>query len=332
MIAILPGRGGVLYAPADSAAYALEQTMIINEEITLKKLEIFLTFMQVGNLTRASELLGQSAVSVHRALHTLEEGLGCPLFKREGRKLIALETAHVFAEYAKETIEACEEGVKRAREVAGFNAPKLRIGTLHSLTLHCIPRIIVELKLRRPDLDVNLTMGSNQALLRDLADGNLDAVIIGLIEPAGGSDLVSVPIFDDAIYLAVPAQSEYARHAEIDLAQMKDEKFLVLKQGFATTHSFVQAFERSDFAPTIAMEVSDIFSLINLVSEGIGFALLPGRIASFTSRIKLVPLASKFAVQQSITLLFSRSRERDPNLLALAAECRMYARRKGQAE
>jgi LysR family malonate utilization transcriptional regulator len=306
--------------------------MIIDEDITLKKLEIFLTFMEVGNLARVSELHGQSAVSVHRALHTLEEGLGCALFKRSGRNLIPLETAHVFAEHARRTIDNCEQGIRRVRELANVNASKLRIGTLHSLTLHCIPRIIVELKLRKPDVDVTLTMGSNQALLRDLAEGNLDAVIIGLIEPPSGGDLVSVPIFDDAIYLAVPVDSPFAGLAEVDLADTLDQKFLTLKQGFVTAHSFFHAFDGSGHRPKIAMEVSDIFSLINLVSEGIGFALLPGRIASFSSRIRLVPLAPKFASKQSITLLYSQRRERDPNLLALAAECRMYARRKDQAD
>jgi len=45
--------------------------------ITLRKLEVLLTFMEVNNLARASEMLGQSAVSVHRSLHSLEEGLRC---------------------------------------------------------------------------------------------------------------------------------------------------------------------------------------------------------------------------------------------------------------
>ncbi|MDA4211308.1 LysR family transcriptional regulator, partial [Escherichia coli] len=60
--------------------------MAIDEDITLKKLEVFQSFMTLGNMARVSEALGQSTVSVHRALHSLEEGLRCPLFKRDGRK------------------------------------------------------------------------------------------------------------------------------------------------------------------------------------------------------------------------------------------------------
>ncbi|MDK5706863.1 LysR family transcriptional regulator, partial [Serratia nevei] len=41
-------------------------------EITFRKLSIFMTFMEKGNIARTAETLGLSGVSVHRALHTLE--------------------------------------------------------------------------------------------------------------------------------------------------------------------------------------------------------------------------------------------------------------------
>ena len=52
----------------------------ISEEITFRKLEVFLAYMKAGNLTRAAELLDTSTVSVHRALHSLQEGVRCQLF------------------------------------------------------------------------------------------------------------------------------------------------------------------------------------------------------------------------------------------------------------
>jgi LysR family malonate utilization transcriptional regulator len=287
---------------------------------------VFLAFMGMNNLARVSERLGLSAVSVHRALHSLEEGLRCPLFKREGRNLIPLKAAYVFAEHAQRAVDACEAGVKEARDVSGFNAPRLRIGSLYSLTLRCIPKIIIGLKLRKPTLDINLTLGSNRELLNALAEERLDAIIIGLKESPAGQDLVSVPLFNDLIYLAARVDSPYAGAAEIDLDDVRDEKFVTLSEGFVTSESFSQAFERSGFRPQIAMEVGDIFSLINLVSEGIGYSLLPGRIGAFSPRIQLISLAEKYASHQQVTLMFPASRERDPNVLALAAECRIYGR------
>lgn len=79
--------------------------MLIDEELTLKKLETFLAFMRSGNLGRAAAELSTSAVSVHRAIHSLESALRCPLFKHEGRQLIPLESAYVLEKKARQLIQ-----------------------------------------------------------------------------------------------------------------------------------------------------------------------------------------------------------------------------------
>lgn len=300
--------------------------MNIDEEITFKKLQVFLSFMKLGNMARVSEALGQSTVSVHRALHSLEEGLRCPLFKRDGRKLIPLGTAYTFAEYANRVIRECEEGIQKTREAAGFSAARLKIGALYSLTVRTIPQLLIGLKTRRSELDVDLTLGSNRELLQKLEDGQLDAIVIALQGSAPSPDLVAVPMFEDDIYFAAPLDSPYAACDYIDLQDLKGKKFVTLGEDFATYQDFSRAFELAGFQPEIAMRVGDIFSLTNLVSGGIGYALLPGRVAHFSPKVQLIPLAPRYAIHQQIMLLLPKNRERDPNLLALAAECRMFRR------
>jgi LysR family malonate utilization transcriptional regulator len=300
--------------------------MTIDDAITLKKLEVFLAFMELGNMARVSELLGQSVVSVHRALHSLEESLHCPLFKREGRNLVPLKSAFIFVEHARRSVAECAEGVRKVREASGFNASRMKIGSLYSLTLRCMPQLMIGLKSRRPELDLDLTLGSNKELLKSLAEGQLDAIVIGLHRDNDNSALVSVPLFYDDVFLAAPLASPYASHAKIDLQQIKEEKFVTLTEGYATSEDFEYCFQKAGFRPSIVMRVKDIFSLINLISAGMGYSLLPGRIAEFSHRIELIPLQEQYATRQMITLLILKSRERDPNLLALAAECRMAGR------
>ncbi|WP_296952846.1 LysR family transcriptional regulator [uncultured Massilia sp.] len=299
---------------------------MIDEEITLKKLEVFLSFMRLHSLARVSEELGQSTVSIHRALHSLEEGLRCPLFRREGRTLAPLPAAFAFAKHAQRAVAETEEGIRKVREQAGFNGTRLKIGSLYSLTLRCIPQLLMGLKLRRPELQIDLTLGSNQELLHGLDDGRLDAVVIGLQGPVDDPQLLGVPLFEDKVHLAAPLGSPYAGRAHVDLRELAGEKFMTLGGGFVTAASFDHAFQRAGFVPDTVMRVSDIFSLINLVGGGMGYSLLPGRVAEFSARVDLIPLDEPYASSQTITLILSRSRERDPNLLALAAECRMYGK------
>src|SRR5690606_10888295 len=184
--------------------------MAIDESITLKKLEVFLAFMERNNLARVAEDLGQSVVSVHRALHSLEQAIGCPLFKLEGRNLVPQDTARRLAESARRVVSECENGIHAVRDMAGINASRLRLGAIYSLTLHCIPHLIVGTKLRKDGLNIELTLGSNDELLQKLQDGRLDAIVIGVHEGIDSKRLITVPLFSDEMFLAVPLDSPYA--------------------------------------------------------------------------------------------------------------------------
>lgn len=81
-------------------------------------------------------------------------------------------------------------------------------------------------------------------------------------------------------------------------------------------------FQQASFEPQIAMQVNDIFTLLSMSSR-VGHAL-PKRIeAVYENRVRLIPLQPRYRLQQHIGVVFLKAKERDPNLLALLAECRI---------
>ena len=293
----------------------------IDEEITFRKLETMLAFMETGNLTRAAERLDVSTVSVHRALHSLEVGVRCALFRHEGRNLHPTEAAHALADAAREVLRTMSEGIRSTREAAGYAADRIRIGALYSLTIRTVPTLVIGMKVRKPELQTELVLGSNADLLKKLRDGAVDAALMAT--PEGAPDVDSEPLFTDDIYFAAPAGSRYAALKEIDLSACTEERFVSLTGGFATYDGFVDAFRVAGFTPSVVMKTGDIFSLMNLVSGGIGCTLLPGRVREvFSQKVQLIPMQPRYQMRQTIGLTFLRTRERDPNLLALLAVCR----------
>lgn len=302
--------------------------MKIDAEITFRKLEIFMVFMEKGNIARTAEALGISGVSVHRALHTLEEGVRCPLFIHKGRNLVPLPAANTLLEHSKEAVALMVRGIAETRQTAGVGQGRLRIGTLYSLTLETVPRLIMGMKLRRPELEMDLTMGSNQMLLNMLEDGVLDAILISISESEIDRNRLEVlPLFQDDIFLAASSTFPLDTSKLADLREYHNEKFVSLAEGFATYNGFQEAFHIAGFEPEIVTRVNDIFSMISLVQAGVGLALMPGRMKKvYENSVQLMKLADPYQMQQSIAIVFARNREHDPNLLALAAEGRMYAR------
>lgn len=299
---------------------------MLSEEVTLRKLEILCSFVRTGSLSKTAEEFQLSSVSIHKALHSLQDGMGCPLFVKVGRLLKPLPTATYLAESAADLIIDVERVIKRTRTKAGIEEGQVRLGSMYSLTANIIPKLIMGTKIRRPDLDIDLFLGSNEDLMKKLVEGNIEAIVMALPQYDLPDDIQVVPLFEDRLYLASP-KNESLGPQRIDLADFQEEKFLTLLDGFATTSGFYDVFKLAGFKPKVVMKGSDIFSLMNMVASGMGRTLLPGRVKDLMGdAIAFTPLLAKYELTQQIALMYLKANEANPNILGLAAEARMLHR------
>jgi LysR family malonate utilization transcriptional regulator len=133
-----------------------------------------------------------------------------------------------------------------------------------------VPKLVMGLKLRRSELNIDLTLGSNVDLLQRLKNHELEAILVSLDESASDPACEQLPLFSDDIFLAVPTDSPFAGQAEVDLADLADSTFITLTQGFATHRDGARVFQQAGFEPKVAMQVNDIFTLLSMVSSGVG--------------------------------------------------------------
>lgn len=300
---------------------------MFDDRLSLRKLEVFLAFLRTENIAKTAEDLGTAAVSVHRALHTLEETIQCPLFTRKGRQLQPLPTAREFAKYAQDLIARMHEAVEETRRVGGFEQKRMRLGSLYSLSVRTVPNLILGMKYRRPELEFELVKGSNKSLLAKLEENKLDAIVIATSgEEIDERKNIVIKLFDDDLFLAAPSDYK-GRKKDADLKDLHFAKWVTLQEGFATFDGFVDAFRQTGKTPEIVAKVNDIFSMVSFVQAGLGFALLPGRMQPvFESTVKLITLAEPYRIRQTVGIVFKKTHEHEANFLALAAEARMYGR------
>jgi DNA-binding transcriptional LysR family regulator len=74
------------------------------------------------------------------------------------------------------------DGIRSTREAAGYSSDRLKIGSIYSLTTNTVPGVVVDIKLRRPALQVELVLGSNAELLEKLKHGAIDAALMSVPE------------------------------------------------------------------------------------------------------------------------------------------------------
>jgi LysR family malonate utilization transcriptional regulator len=181
---------------------------MLNTDVTLRKLEILCSFIKTGSLSKTGEELGLSSVSVHKALHSLEGGVGCPLFVKEGRQLKPLPAATYLADMSVELLEDMGHILKKTRSKAGLESGQIRLGSMYSLTANVIPRMIMGTKIRSPGLDIDLHLGPNDELMKKLSEGAIDAVVIAVPSGKLPDGLQVVPLFDDQLFFASSQKKE----------------------------------------------------------------------------------------------------------------------------
>lgn len=289
-----------------------------SEEITLRKLEIFLVFMRERNLARAAEELSLSNVSVHKAIHSLEESVGCPLFAHRGRALEPLASAFVLERHANEIIDQIQRSVDDTRQAIGISPRIFRIGSLYSLTISLVPKIINRIKAEGMTCDIELVLDSNAALEEKLQAGDIDAALLCTHEIARARHHRVVPLFEDELKL-VSSQEKVARTTEpVDLHKYDGAPFVVLSPEFATGRDSYRMFQLASMTPRVVLQANDIFTLTSLVKGGVGHALLPGRIDDlYPGALSFSRVTAKQRVSQALGLIYLRSREDDVRIRAL---------------
>jgi LysR family malonate utilization transcriptional regulator len=168
-----------------------------------------------------------------------------------GRNLIPTDAAQVLAEVAREVLKLMSDGIQATREAGGYSSDRIRIGSLYSLTIATVPRLIIDLKVRKPELQTELVLGSNADLLRKLKNAEIDAALLAV--PDAEPDIESMPLFEDDIFFAAPVGSKYAGMDAVDLRACAEERFVSLGEGFATYGGFVEAFRVAGFTPKVVM-------------------------------------------------------------------------------
>jgi LysR family malonate utilization transcriptional regulator len=274
------------------------------KEINFKKLSIFIAFMQERNIGRTAAKIKMSPVSVHRALHSLEESLDFSLFVNKGRDLVPGKSAEILLPIARQTLHQFQSGLTLAGDAAEIERGVLRLGVLCSLIPEVLPNLLGRMAKRKPQLKIEVVSGSNSQLFAFLNDGDIDAALAGSPYINAGK-LHVIPLFQDVLCLGCPADSPLYGRESIDVIDLEEKNFVALSDGFSTAMMQEEVFRIANITPCIVATVNDIFSMVHLVALGVGFTLLPGRMRGLcrNHQVAMIPLSDKYRLGACRTIV-----------------------------
>ncbi|WP_339287178.1 LysR family transcriptional regulator [Paenibacillus sp. FSL R5-0486] len=268
----------------------------------LLQLKYFLTVARCEHVTEAAGKLHVTQSSLSKTIQRLEDDLGVPLFDRIGRKLRLNDFGRTFLQRTEKALFELEQG---KREIADLSNPDQGTLQLAVTTASTLPGILGEFRKNKPDIQFHVQMVSLENMSRLLHRGEVDFCLSS--PPIEGDDIECQILYDDPIVVAVPMGHQYADRSSIQLTELKDERFVGVKQGYGVRDMVDSVCQSAGFLPKYVYEGDEPARLTALVEAEIGLAFIPSTARNPHERIRYLQVEEHQLVRE-IALLSHKNR------------------------
>jgi len=240
-------------------------------------LEAFLAVKETGSFHLAAEKLNLSQSAVTRRIKKLELALDSQLFERTTRAVKPTLAAKRLQARAEAILDGAYETARAMRdESAAFGFQKNAIVTVAILPSVAAALLPSALRVFRADghtARVRILDGNANEVAEAVVSGDADFGIcsIPMLEPSTTFE----PLFDDRIVLAMPAEHQLEQQDIVQWSDLTGEDLIVPMRGTGNRLLIDEAIAKGRRPITWTFEVGRSTTALELVSTGIGVALLP---------------------------------------------------------
>ena len=169
-------------------------------------------------MTRAAERLGISQPALSQQLRRLEYDLQAVLLERSKRGVTPTSAGQAFLPYAQRVLRELREARVVMSEVEGLERGHLTIGTVQSVNINLMPRVVAEFGKRYPGVSINIRELASDRIEPQLARGEFDVGIGFLWEQQ--PDFVTEPLFREELMLVVPDTHPLWTRQEVEVREL----------------------------------------------------------------------------------------------------------------
>ncbi|MGN0416562.1 LysR family transcriptional regulator [Anaerostipes faecalis] len=241
--------------------------------MNLNQLYYFQKVAQLQHYHQAATALNISQPSLSRSIANLEDELGIPLFKKNGRNIKLTKYGQIFLEHVNRILEEIKVAETKMKALSNASGGHIDIGYVFPLAKSYIPHMVRNFLNTEQNKDVTFSLNQDitKKLISDLKSEKYD-IIFGSYVP-DEPEIEFIPIINQEMVIITPVGHPLKNKKPIILEDLLDYPVIGYDHTSGLGRFTNSIYRQNHMKPSIAFETPDENAIASLVAEdfGIGF-------------------------------------------------------------
>lgn len=233
-------------------------------------LDYFIAVAEELHFTKAADKLGISQPTLSHQIRLLEHELGTALFHRSGKKNHLTQAGTILLEHARRVTYELDQAKLEIGELVGMQRGRLRIGCSGN---HLLTDALISFHRDHPGIELTVIELATEETRDGLLENWLDLGVVFL--PIQDEQLISLPLFDEELMLAISSDHEYASLPYIHLKQLASLPLVLFPNKFLVRQIIESACHEIGVTLHPVMELSTMESQLQMTAQHVGATVLP---------------------------------------------------------
>lgn len=241
----------------------------------LTPLRYFLLAAETENFTRAAEKAIVSQPTLSRAILSLEQELGQPLFEREGRKVTLTDAGRVLESRARQILSLVDDAKSEITDDG--ETGRVRVTAIPTIAPYLLPEVLTKFAEFKPQAKVVVSEDVTEEAIKRLRRGEVDLAILAL--PIDETDIDTERLFEEELLAVLPPSHDLVKQKRLMAADLTSQPFILLGEAHCLSDQIVSFCRQKAVNPVAVERTSQLATVQELVSLGHGVSLIPAMAA-----------------------------------------------------
>ncbi len=249
--------------------------------IELSSLRVFLAAAEENNFSQAARRLHMSQSAVSQHIHTIEQAYNVELFLRRGRSIALSEAGQALLPMAREVLRSARLLDDSLHNISNQIGGELLIACSTSAGRYLMPALLSLFQEKYPDVHPRVKIMTRESVYeRLLSQKTPMGVSSKLLEHR---DIECRPLFEDRIFLIVPAHHPWAAYGKATPDDLLDQRIVMREEVSGTCETVMQEIKKYGLTAdmlNVVMELGSSDAIEMAVECGVGIAFVSEMIAA----------------------------------------------------